>query len=291
MVLNIRTRMIYTTLISTQELFDQLTNPNWVIIDCRFSLDDTERGRRDYQKSHIPGALYAHLDKDLSGSVIPGKTGRHPLPDIETFSQTLSNWGVGPSIQVVAYDDKNGSIAARLWWLLRWLGHDAIAVLNGGWARWQSENRSIRSDVETPTPRQFTPYPRPELVVSSSEVETMHNNPSFRIVDSRNPERYWGDIEPIDPVAGHIPGAVNVPFVENLNPEGLFLPLEDLRTRFQKILGDIPVKNTIFYCGSGVTAAHNILALSHAGLGDARLYAGSWSEWITNQSRPVERRS
>jgi thiosulfate/3-mercaptopyruvate sulfurtransferase len=281
--------MSYTTLISTIELAPHLADPEWAVVDCRNWLDDPERGRRDYLQAHIPGAVYAHLDTDLAGPVVPGQTGRHPLPEVETFARTLSNWGIGPGVQVVAYDDRGGAFAARLWWMLRWLGHAAVAVLDGGWPHWQAEGRPVHGGTETRRPRTFTPYPRPGLLATTSEVETIHNHPAFRLLDSRTAERYRGENEPFYPVAGHIPGAVCAPYPDNLGPDGLFRPAAELRARFQALLGNVPPDHAIFYCGSGVTAAHNLLALVHTGLGDARLYVGSWSEWIANPNHPIEK--
>jgi thiosulfate/3-mercaptopyruvate sulfurtransferase len=286
--------MAYTTLISTAELAEHLAehlaDPDWAVVDCRFSLEDHERGRRDYQQAHIPGAVYAHLNEDLSGPVIPGQTGRHPLPEIDGLARRLSEWDIDSHVQVVAYDDASGAMAAaRLWWLLRWLGHEAVAVLDGGWNQWQKEGRPTQSGVECCTPRTFIPQPRPELLASASEVLALLNNPNFRLIDARSPERYRGEHEPIDPVAGHIPGAVCAPYLENLGSDGLFLPPEQLRARFERLLENVPPDRAIFYCGSGVTAAHHLLALAHAGLGDARLYAGAWSEWIADPERPIEK--
>jgi thiosulfate/3-mercaptopyruvate sulfurtransferase len=281
--------MAYTTLIDAHELARHLTDPDWAIVDCRFSLDQPERGRRDYEQAHIPGAVYAHLDADLSGPVVPGKTGRHPLPDVDTFARTLSRWGIGDGVQVVAYDDAGGSIAARLWWMLRWLGHNDAAVLDGGWPYWQRLGYPIRNGIESRPPCAFTLRPRQELLASVADVLACLRNPAARLIDARTTERYRGDYEPIDPVAGHIPGAICCPFAENLNAEGRFRAPDELCARFQALLGDIPLQQAIVYCGSGVTATHNLLALAHAGLGDARLYPGSWSEWITDPERPVER--
>ncbi|MCL4300338.1 MAG: sulfurtransferase [Anaerolineae bacterium] len=279
--------MPYTTLISTGELSQHLADPDWAVVDCRFSLDDTAQGRRDYQQAHIPGAVYAHLDEDLSGPIIPGQTGRHPLPDLVTVTRTLSNWGIDDRVQVVVYDGGNSSMAARLWAMLRWLGHPAVAVLDGGWSAWQSEGRPARSGVEARSPRRFTPRPRPELVLDAPEVDAIRTNPAWRLFDSRSGESYRGEKPGYDPIAGHIPGALSAPYADNLDPKGRFLPLEQLRARFQALLGDVPAEQAVFYCGSGVTAAHNLLALAHAGLGEARLYVGSWSDWITDPTRPI----
>jgi len=279
--------MPYTTLISIQDLAAHLDDPDWAVVDCRFILADTEKGRQGYQQSHIAGAIYAHLDDDLSGPIIPGKTSRHPLPEIETFVQTLSNWGINNQTQVVAYDTMGGAIAARLWWMLRWLGHEAVAVLDGGWRRWKKEGLSVRSGDESRQPRTFTPHPRPELLVEADDVLKLRTDPDYHLFDSRSADRYRGENETLDPVAGHIPGAVCLPFANNLGSDKSFLPPEELKARFEEQLGDIPCERAIFYCGSGVTAAHNVLAMAHAGLGEARMYAGSWSEWITDPERPV----
>ncbi len=280
--------MSYTTLISVSELFRHITNPDWAIIDCRFSLDDIDRGRRDYLHAHIPGAIYAHLGKDLSGHSIPGTTGRHSLPEPKTFARALSNWGIDDNVQVVAYDDKGGAMAAaRLWWMLRWVGHHAVSVLNGGWSSWLKHNHPVTSNAETRAQRSFIPRIQNDFVFSSEDVVKILPNQNFRLIDSRSADRYRGENETIDPVAGHIPGALSAPFAGNLGEDGLFLSQKDLKTRFHQILGDIPSERAVFYCGSGVTAAHNLLALKHAGLGDARLYAGSWSEWIANPANPI----
>ncbi len=279
--------MTFTTLISTQELVNNLDDPNWVIVDCRFGLSDTEQGRRDYQVSHIAGAVYAHLDEDLCAPIIPGQTGRHPLPEIGDFVQTLSHWGIDDKTQVVAYDTLGGSIAVRLWWMLHWLGHQNVAVLNGGWQHWLNENYATQGGIEVNTARTFTPHPQPQLLLQVQDVEKLRTNPTYRIFDSRSAERYRGQNEPFDPVAGHIPGTMSLPFEDNLKEDKSFLAADELKARFEAHIGDIPPERTAFYCGSGVTAIHNILAMAYAGLGFAQLYAGSWSEWITDPNRPV----
>lgn len=278
---------MYTTLISTGDLAQNLDAANWVIVDCRFTLVDTEQGRLNYKQSHVPGAVYAHLDEDLSGPIIPGQTSRHPLPDVNTFVQTLSSWGIDNHTQIVAYDANGGAIAARLWWMLRWLGHNAVAVLDGGWPQWQREGRSASSGIEINEPKSFTPHPRPELIFNADEVEKIRTDPTYRLFDARSADRFRGENETLDPVAGHIPGAISLPFAGNLDSDGKFLSDDELKRRYREQLGDTPAERTVFYCGSGVTAAHNLLALAHLGLGEARLYPGSWSEWITDPSRPV----
>jgi thiosulfate/3-mercaptopyruvate sulfurtransferase len=281
--------MPFTTLLSTQVLGSHLAEPNWVVLDCRFYLSDPQQGEREYLQTHIPGATYVHLNKDLSGPVIAGVTGRHPLPSTEAAVDTFSRLGIGEGIQVVVYDQSDGAIAARLWWMLRWLGHLDVAVLNGGWALWQKEGRLVRSGAESKPRRAFDAKPRPYMQVNAVQVADFAQNPHVRLFDSRSRERYRGVNETIDPIAGHIPGAISAPYIENLQPDGRFRPKDSLRKRFLKLAGDTPAENCIFYCGSGVTAAHNILAMVHAGLGDALLYPGSWSEWITDPSRPVAR--
>jgi thiosulfate/3-mercaptopyruvate sulfurtransferase len=282
--------MAYTTLIAPADLRANLDDPAWVIVDCRYDLSDIGAGRRAYQQAHIPGALYAHVDDDLSGAVVPGYTGRHPLPSVEACVRTFSAMGIGSSTQVVAYDDRGGALgAARLWWMLRWLGHDTAAVLDGGWQAWQQAGYPVRSGHESHAPNAFTPRLRPHLLVGSHDVEQQHADPNYRLLDVRKAPRYRGEMEPIDPVAGHIPGAISAPFEENLDESGRFLSPADLHARYETLLGGVPASHTTFYCGSGVSAAHGVLALAHAGLGDARLYEGSWSEWIANSRRPVAR--
>ena len=282
--------MANTTLISTQELFQHLDDPFWALMDCRFTLADPGRGRRDYLEAHIPGAIYVHLNEDLSAPPIPGITGRHPLPSLDQIVNNFSRWGIDKGVQVVVYDDtpgSSGAYAARLWWMLRYLGHDSVALLDGGWQRWQEEGRPQRSGLEVRPRRTFAPSLRSEMLANSADVEAMRQDSNCLVVDSRSPDRYRGENETIDPVAGHIPGAVSAPYAENFAVDGLFLPADQLRSRFAAILGNVLVDKTVFYCGSGVTAAVNLLALKHSGLGDARLYIGSWSEWITDPGHPI----
>jgi thiosulfate/3-mercaptopyruvate sulfurtransferase len=278
--------MSYTTLISTAVLGQHLGQADWAIIDCRHSLADTELGHRNYLEGHIPGALYAHLEEDLSGPIIPGQTGRHPLPAVETFAATLSGWGIDETVQVVVYDDMGGAIAARLWWMLRWLGHEAVAVLDGSWQRWLTEDRLTVSQVQPRPTRPFNPKPQASLLASAEEVLALRRDPTCRLLDARSADRFRGENETLDPIGGHIPGAVSAPYAENLE-SGHFRSPEALRQRFEGLLGQTSPEQAVVYCGSGVTAAHNLLAMTHAGLDGARLYAGSWSEWVTDSSRPV----
>ncbi len=278
---------MYQTLITTEELVPNLSSADWAIVDCRFSLQQPEQGRQAYLQAHIPGAVYAHLNEDLSGDLAPGTTGRHPLPTPEAFAQTLSNWGIDGSVQVIAYDGGDGSMAAaRLWWMLRWMGHDAVAVLDGGLRAWQQGGHPVATGVERRASRTFTPQVRGELAATTDEIAASLHDSTFCLVDVRAAERYRGEQEPIDPVAGHIPGAVNLPFAVTLDADGRFLPPEALRARFQQLFGNTPSEQAVFYCGSGVTSAHTLLALAQSGLGNGRLYAGSWSEWIADPSRP-----
>ena len=281
--------MIYTSIINVQGLAEHISDSNWVIVDCRFDLADPEAAKLRYNKSHLPRAVYAHLDEDLCGEIIPGLTGRHPLPIVKDFVERLGKWGITSGIQVVTYDDKGGALAAgRLWWMLRWMGHESVAVMNGGWQHWVEKNLPIDSAIGRTSPKTFTPMLRPELIVNAKKVVEMAVGPDSQVFDSRVLERYRGDYEPIDPIAGHIPGAKLASHPDVLDSDGLFLPGDTLKEYFNALLNDIPAEKTAFYCGSGVTAVQNVLGLNHAGLGEAKLYAGSWSEWITDPDHPIE---
>ncbi|MEZ4826224.1 MAG: sulfurtransferase [Bacteroidia bacterium] len=277
--------MTYTTLISPQQLNALLPGEAVVIVDCRFNLADTGWGENEYRQSHIPGAVYAHLDRDLSSPVITGKTGRHPLPDPENLIHLFSGWGIGNQTQVIAYDQAGGGIAARLWWLLRWLGHDQVAVLDGGWAKWVQAGYPVSDLPASSSASVFNAQIRNEYIADIEEFTSSHQ--TYLLIDARENPRYLGETEPIDPVAGHIPGARSLPFAGNIGENGYFLPPEQLRKRFMEVLGNIRHEKSITYCGSGVTACHNLLAMAHAGLGMGKLYPGSWSEWITDPARPV----
>jgi thiosulfate/3-mercaptopyruvate sulfurtransferase len=279
--------MPFTTLITVSELFSHLDDADWAVVDCRFALDDTERGRRDYQESHIPGAVYAHLDDDLSGRKIPGKTGRHPLPEVASFAAKLSGWGIGAGTQVVVCDDSNGNMAARLWWMLHWLGHSNAALLDGGWKAWREAGLPSRGGTEHRKAVHFEPHEVPDAFIRAEQVEEFRKSPAHVLLDARSGLRFRGEVEPIDAVCGHIPGAVSAPCEENVSADGKFLPRQNLRQRFEKLMKSVPPENVICYCGSGVTAAHNLIAIAYAGLGMGRLYAGSWSEWITDPARPI----
>lgn len=277
----------FTTLIETAEVAAHLDDPNWAFIDCRFFLNHPELGEKQYLDAHIPGAVYAHLDRDLSGPIVPGATGRHPLPDVDVFVATLSKWGIDEHVQVVAYDGAGGMVAGRLWWMLNWVGHSRVAVLNGDYRAWFHEERPTRSGEESRSPRNFVAQPHPERVVTAQEVLASLNNPTMKLLDARGRDRFRGENETMDAKAGHIPGAKSAPFTENLDAHGRFLPAEELAARFNNLLGDSTVDETILYCGSGVSASHNALAMAIAGLGTPRIYSGSWSDWITDDSRPI----
>ncbi len=290
---------MYITLISPEILHKNINTPNWKIFDCRTALTDPDQGRRDYEHSHIPGAIFADLKQDLCGPILPRpngftETGRHPLPDVDTFVATLHRWGVNNKTQVIAYDDKGGGLsAARLWWMLRWVGHDAVAVLDGGWQGWVGKQYAVVSGQYSEGGTQGTEKPfearvQRQMLVGAEEVYTAREEfLPLQVFDSRAPERYRGETEPIDPVAGRVPWALNAPYTDTQTPEGFFRPQKELKGHFEKLLMNTDGKNTIFYCGSGVTAAANLLALKHAGLGEGKLYAGSWSDWITDPARPV----
>jgi thiosulfate/3-mercaptopyruvate sulfurtransferase len=280
--------MPFTTLISTAALALHLDDPAFAIIDCRYKLDDATWGEREHAGAHIPGAMYADLGRDLAGPRT-GTNGRHPLPDPDVLARTFSRLGVASGVQVVAYDQENGMYASRLWWLLRWLGHDAVAVLDGGFAKWTAEGRATRSGAEPREAREFSASTRADMSVGVRQVASRVGTSEWQFVDARAPERYRGDAEPIDKTPGHIPGARNHFFQWNLDEQGLFRTPEQLRARLKESLGDVSADRLVCYCGSGVTACHNLLALEHAGLKGATLYAGSWSEWSSDPTRPVEK--
>jgi thiosulfate/3-mercaptopyruvate sulfurtransferase len=275
-------------LVSAPELAARLGAPGLAVVDCRFSLAEPEAGGAGYRAGHIPGAVYAHLERDLSGPHVPGVTGRHPLPEPDALAATLGRLGIGNTTFVVAYDESGGALAAaRLWWLLGWLGHDAAAVLDGGLAAWRAAGLPLASGIETRPPARFAPRLRPGWVADAAETARAAADPDGRVLDARGADRFRGENETIDPVAGRIPGAVSAPFAQNLDAAGRFRSSAALRERYEALLDGRPADEAIAYCGSGVTAAHDVLAMRHAGLPTPRLYAGSWSEWITDPARPV----
>jgi thiosulfate/3-mercaptopyruvate sulfurtransferase len=256
------------------------------IFDCRFDLARPDSGRERYLDEHLPGAVYADLNRDLAAPAT-ATSGRHPLPSPATFEARLRAWGVNAGSLVVAYDDGNGAYAARLWWMLRWLGHDAVQVLDGGMRRWLALGLPLDDAVPTPASGDFVARLRPACTADAATVLITAGDATARVLDVRAPERYRGEVEPIDAVAGHVPGARNHPFTASLDAQGRFLPPDELRRQLSASLDGVPADRTIAMCGSGVTACHLLLALEHAGLGGARLYPGSWSEWSSDPARPV----
>jgi thiosulfate/3-mercaptopyruvate sulfurtransferase len=284
---------VFTTLIEPLELAKHVDEPQWAVIDCRFELARPEWGERAFAEGHIPHALYAHLEHDLSGPHSP-QSGRHPLPEPAALAATFSRFGIDATVQVVAYDQGSSAYAARLWWLARWLGHRAVAVLDGGLTAWQRAGLPLSRTSEARPPRHFHGVAEEEMAVSTAQVAAalaageLSTGRSL-LVDARGAERFAGENETIDPVAGHVPGAHNHPFARNHDAQGRFLPAAELQRAWAATLRDVPPRRMISMCGSGVTACHNLLALEVAGFPGARLYAGSWSEWIRDPARPIAR--
>lgn len=275
-------------IISTADLADHLEDPDWRIFDCRFDLNQADVGLEAYREDHLPGAHYAHLDEDLSGPVTD-PSGRHPLPDPATLRATFSKWGITPDTQVVCYDHETNAYAGRLWWLLRWLGHERVAVLDGGFEKWQDEERPVSQESAPEPPAvDFNGTAADALTAATDEILEDLDDGELCLIDVRSEARFAGEEEPIDPVAGHIPGAINLPFQKNLDASGCYLPPEALRKMYERILGEHRPQDCVVMCGSGVTACQTLIALEHAGLTGARLYPGSWSEWIRDPNRPVE---
>src|SRR5574340_757875 len=276
----------YTNILEVSDLAANLQNPDWVIVDCRFDLANPDWGLADYREAHIPGAVYAHLDHDLSGTRTPA-TGRHPLLEPNAFRETLGRLGIDEGKQVVIYDTTGGGYAVRLWWLLRYYGHVQVAVLNGGFQAWQAAALPVEAGMLTNPKAEFHGEPDPAMVVTGAEMERMVAGGQTKIIDARAPERFRGDAEPLDPVAGHIPGAVNRFHQTNLGPDGRLLPPDTLKSEFRALLCESAPDQAVVYCGSGVTSCHHLLAMQVAGLPMARLYAGSWSEWIRDPKHGV----
>jgi thiosulfate/3-mercaptopyruvate sulfurtransferase len=276
---------MHRTLVSTDTLAANLGT--WVVVDCRFDLQNGEKGRADYLAAHISGAVYASLNDDLAGERT-GQNGRHPVPPEGALAAAFGRWGIAPGTQVVVYDQDTGLYASRLWWSLRSLGHDAVALLDGGWAKWMWEGRATRSGEESNTPAMFEVVFRRDTRVTVDEVEAGLGGTARLLVDARAPERFEGRSEAIDRVAGHIPGAVNRFYKSNLADDGTMLPPETLRRAYTALLGEVAPEDVVMYCGSGVTACHNLLAMEHAGLSGSKLYVGSWSEWSSDPARSIE---
>lgn len=278
--------MHWQTLIDTASLQAALGDPNLVVIDCRFDLADTASGERAWRVAHIPTAHYAHLDRDLSDPTRAG-CGRHPLPSAATFCARLAAWGVTPGHQVVAYDADHSMLAARLWWMLRALGHRNVAVLDGGIAAWKAANAPLESRTPHAGGGHYSAEFDPDKIATAAEVETRTAAGEILLLDARAGERFRGEVEPLDPRAGHIPGARNRPYLLNLAANNQFLPAATLVAEFTALLEGRPAADVVHMCGSGVSACHNLLAMEHAGLAGSRLYVGSWSEWVSVPERPV----
>jgi thiosulfate/3-mercaptopyruvate sulfurtransferase len=283
----------FTTLIGAAALRGLVGKPDLAVIDCRFDLMNPAGGHRAYLEGHVPGAHYADLNKDLSAP-ISATSGRHPLPAASEFAGTLARWRVGPATQVIVYDDSAGAFAARAWWMLRWVGHPAVAVLDGGIKAWVGAGGVLESGPEkplaaTPGSPRLCEQADGAAVIRTVEIEQQLRDPAFLLIDARAGERFAGVVEPIDAVAGHVPGAVNHPFSGSLAADGRFLPARELRQIWEKRLAGRSPSQVAAMCGSGVTACHNLLSLEVAGLRGAKLYAGSWSEWIRDPHRPIAR--
>ena len=278
---------MFTTLVSPAELAAHIADPQWIVFDCRFDLADTGAGRRDYLQSHVPGARYAHLDDDLAGPRT-GANGRHPLPDPDKFAEKMAGLGLKQGMQAVAYDAAGGFYAARLWWMLRWVGHASGAVLDGGWKAWLDAKLPVTAQLPVITAGDFKGAPR-AITVDADFVLGRIGHAGDLVVDARSPDRFRGENETLDPVGGHIPGASNRFFKTNLAADGRFKPPAELRAEFEVLLGATTPQHVVHQCGSGVTACHNLLGMEIAGLSGSKLYPGSWSEWCSDPRRPVAR--
>jgi len=278
---------VFTTLISCAELAAHLDDPTWIVFDCRNELVDKQAGLRAYEASRIPGARHVHLEAALSGA-ITRTSGRHPLPPAEVFCERVAALGLRKGQQVVAYDAMGGAMAARLWWMLRWVGHRAVAVLDGGWNAWLAHKLPVQSALPTIVRGDFSGHASEETVDADTIARRL-GDPEMVIVDARAADRFRGENETLDPVGGHIPGARNRPFMQNLNADGTFKSAQELRAAYAHLLADVEPGRVVHQCGSGVTACHNLLAMEHAGLTGSRLYPGSWSEWCADPDRPIAR--
>lgn len=274
-------------MVDADELLRHLDDPGWRVIDCRFELSDEDAGHRGYLDAHIPGAVFADLNKDLAAPPTAG-TGRHPLPPVQQITASMQRVGVAADTRVVVYDACSGAMAARCWWLLRWLGHDQVAVLNGGLHRWLKLGFPVQSGEESVQRSSFCAQVHDELLVSTDELASVGSDiAAMNLLDARDGVRYRGELEPIDPVAGHIPGARNQPFTESLTAEGLWRSKDELNALWESQLGPDRKVSSAVMCGSGVTACHLVISALRAGYTEPRLYVGSWSEWIRDSARPV----
>ncbi len=272
-----------SNLVTVEWLAEHVSDPSIVVADCRFDLAQPRAGAMHYRQGHIPGAVYLDLEADLSGPK-QAHGGRHPLPDMQTFSRRLGAVGIDAEVTVVAYDAQQGSNAARLWWMLRYLGHGRVKVLDGGWTAWVEGGHPVTTALPAAAARVFVPRPRPELLLELEELRRRQRRGGVRLIDSRAPERYRGEVEPLDPVAGHIPGAGNLPWTGNIDEQGKLKPVPALADRFEVLRGE---GKPVVYCGSGVTACVNLLAMEEAGISGAVLYLGGWSDWCSYPENPV----
>lgn len=276
-----------SNLISTENLASCLENPDIRIIDCRFDLGDPAAGRRAYEAGHIRGAVFADLDNDLSAPIRPD-SGRHPLPEVSELAATLGEFGIGPNTDVIVYDAGAGALAARAWWLLRWMGHDRVRLLDGGFEQWLAEARPVVAGEERAKKRVFAANPRGDRIVTTDElVGNSAAISELKLIDARDTARFLGEVEPIDAVAGHIPGSINLPYTRSLDQQGRWRSREELELLWSSVLGEDTEASWIAMCGSGVTACHLAISALQAGYREPRLYVGSWSEWIRDPKRPV----
>ena len=279
--------MSFSTVVNCVTLAEHLNDPTWRVFDCRHLLSDVGYGEKVYAEGHLPGAFFLHLDRDLSGPMT-GRNGRHPLPDPRQLARKLGAAGVSATTQVVVYDDAGGMIAGRLWWLLRWIGHERVALLDGGINQWVKEGRELSTEVPHSAHADLDVNLH-DWVVTTEDVHGNLDRQAFCVVDARGPDRFRGENETMDPIGGHIPGARNRFFRDNLDADGCFRPAAELRREFFALLAGVEPAQAVMQCGSGVTACHNLLAMEIAGLHGAKLYAGSWSEWCSDPARPVAR--
>lgn len=274
-------------LVSTTELASHLHDPTWAIFDCRHDLVDHGKGERSYRESHVVGAHFASVETAMAG-LKNGTNGRHPLPAPEMVARFLTQHGVTLATKIVAYDDMGGLYAARLWWLARWIGLTEVALLDGGWSKWSAEARPISTDVPTPKPAAaFSVKLTVASVWTAADVLQQIDDPAYALIDARAGERFRGEVEPMDPVAGHIPGAKNRFYKTNLHPDLTLRPAAELRDEFAALIGTRAAEHVGHQCGSGITACANIFAMEYAGLRGSKLYAGSWSEWVADPARPI----
>ena len=275
-----------TAIVSTAELERHLEDPDWLVLDCQHDLIDHAFGRAAYAREHLPGAHFVSMEDDMAGPKT-GRNGRHPLPSVEHLERVFSRLGVASGRQVIAYDSSQNNYAGRVWWTLRYLGHPAVAVLDGGLGKWKAEGRALTATVPVATAATFRARPAPDMQVSAADILAGIGTPGLQVVDARAAERYSGEKETIDPVGGHIPGALLRFWKENVNPDGTYKSAGALRAEFNQLLGERPPAQVVHQCGSGVSACNNLIAMEVAGLSGAKLYVGSWSEWCADPARPV----